>query len=134
MSVARTVRNETKAISLKLSDLKRGEYLLYKLKVWGAKGIFSIVDEKGRVLMKNNDYPDLQQDYLRKWPKTPADLPAEHDIVYTLVVSFIAATKYSYVVELVKEDGYLSEVIKNIDFESENTGDSDYNTLRVLFT
>lgn len=134
MSVARTVRNETKAISLKLSDLKNGEYLLYKLKVWGAKGIFSVVDEKGRVLMKNNDYPGLDQDYVRKWPKTPTDIPVENDIIYTLVVSFVAATKYSYIVELVRENGALSEVIKNIDFESENAGDSDYNTLRVLFT
>ena len=134
MSVARTVRNETKAISLKPTDLRNGEYLLYKLKVRGAKGIFSVVDEKGRVLMKNNDYPDPEQEYLSKWPNTPADIPAEHDIIYTLVVSFIAATKYSYVVELVKGNGSMSEVIKNIDFESENAGDSDYNTLRVLFT
>jgi hypothetical protein len=114
--------------------LKNGEYLLYKLKVWGAKGIFSVVDEKGRVLMKNNDYPGLDQDYVRKWPKTPTDIPVENDIIYTLVVSFVAATKYSYIVELVRENGALSEVIKNIDFESENAGDSDYNTLRVLFT
>jgi hypothetical protein len=134
MSVARTVRNETKAISLKLSDLRNGEYLLYKLKVWGAKGIFSVVDEKGRILMKNNDYPDQEQDYVRKWPKTPADIPAENDIIYTLAVSFNAATKYSYVVELVNENESLSKTIKNIDFESDNAGDSDYNTLRVLFT
>jgi hypothetical protein len=71
---------------------------------------------------------------VRKWPKTPTDIPVENDIIYTLVVSFVAATKYSYIVELVRENGALSEVIKNIDFESENAGDSDYNTLRVLFT
>ena len=134
MSVARTVRNETKAISLKLTDLRNGEYLLYKLKVRGAKGIFSVVDEKGRVLMKNNDYADPEQEYLSKWPKTPADIPTENDIIYTLAVSFATATKYSYVVELVQENGSFSKTIKNIDLESENAGDSDYNTLRVLFT
>ena len=95
MNVARTVRNETKAISLKLSDLYNGEYLLYRLKVWGSQGIFSIVDEKSRVLMKYSDFPNSQQEYLLKWPKTPADIPAEKDIIYTLAVSFMKATKYS---------------------------------------
>jgi hypothetical protein len=134
MTVARTIRNETKAISLKLSDLNNGEYLLYKLKVWGAQGIFSIVDEKSRVIMKSTDFPNPQRDYSRKWPKTPADIPAERDIIYTLVISFNMATKYSYAVEYYKVDGSLPITLKSIDFESENVVDSDYNTLRVLFT
>jgi len=134
MSVARTIRNETKAISLKLSDLNRGEYLLYKLKVWGAQGIFSIVDEKSRILIKSTDYPSPQQDYSRKWPNTPEDIPAEKDIIYTLVVSFIKATKYTFIVEYCKGDGSLPVTLKNIDFESENVSDSDYNTLRILLT
>lgn len=134
MAVARTIRNETRAISLKLSDLKKGEYLVYKLKVWGGQGIFSIVDEKSRVLMKNTDFHETEYDYMRKWPVTPADIPAERDIIYTLVVSFSTATKYSYVVELYKGDGSSPVILKNLDFESQNTTDSDYNTLRVLFT
>jgi hypothetical protein len=134
MNVARTVRNETKSISLKLSDLNNGEYLLYKLKVWGTQGIFSIVDEKSRVIMKSTDYPNPQQDYICKWPKTPTDIPAEKDIIYTLVVSFGSAKKYSYLVELYQPDGSLPVTLKNIDFESEDAVDSDYNTLRILFT
>ncbi|MGD1046694.1 MAG: hypothetical protein ABR936_15405 [Bacteroidota bacterium] len=134
MSVARTVRNETKVISLKLSDLNNGEYLLYRLKVWGAQGIFSIVDEKSRVIMKSTDFPNPQQDYSRKWPKTPEEIPAEKDIIYTLVISFNMATKYSYIVEHYKADGSLPVTLKSIDFESKNVVDSDYNTLRVLFT
>jgi hypothetical protein len=134
VSVARTIRNETRAISLKLSDLKKGEYLVYKLKVWGGQGIFSIVDEKSRVLMKNTDFHETEYDYKRKWPDTPADIPAERDIIYTLVVSFSTARKYSYVVELYKGDGSSPVILKNLDFESQNTTDSDYNTLRVLFT
>ena len=69
MNVARTVRIETKAISLKLSDLNNGEYLLYKLKVWGTRGIFSIVDEKSRVIMKSPQFSNLRQDYSCKWQK-----------------------------------------------------------------
>jgi hypothetical protein len=134
MTVARIVRNETKAISLKLSDLNNGEYLLYKLKVWGAQGIFSIVDEKNRVLMKSTDFFNSQQDYTRKWPQTPADIPIEKDVIYTLVVSFSSATKYSYVVEHHKSDSSLPVVLKDIDFESTNATDTDYNTLRVLFS
>jgi len=133
MSVARTIRNETKAISLKLSDLNNGDYLLYKLKVCGEHGIFSLMDEKNRVLMENIDFPSLQQDYISKWPKTPADIPKENDIIHTLGISFNMAKKYSYVVEHVKANGSAPEIIKNIDFESDNAKDSDYNTLRVLF-
>lgn len=132
MDVARTIRNETKAISLKLSDLKNGEYLLYKLKVHGSQGIFSIVDEKDRVLIKSTNILGAQQDYSCKWPKTPADIPAEKDIIHTLVVSFNKATKYSYVVEHYKADRSLPVTLKSIDFESDNAMDSDYNTLRVL--
>ena len=132
MAVARTIRNEIKAISLKLSDLYNGEYLMYKLKVWGAQGIFSIVDEKSRVLIKNTDFLNSQEDYVRKWPKSPADIPAEKDIIYTLVVYFMKATKYSYVVEQHKTDGSLPIILKSLDFESENATDSDYNTLRIL--
>ncbi|MCX6121622.1 MAG: hypothetical protein NTX44_08385 [Ignavibacteriales bacterium] len=134
MNVARTVRNETKAISLRLSDLNNGEYLLYKLKVWGSQGIFSIVDEKSRVLMKYSDFPNPQQEYLLKWPKTPADIPAENDIIYTLAVSFMKATKYSYAVEHYKADGSSPVTLKSIDFESQKALDSDYNTLRILLT
>ena len=129
MSVARTVRNETKAISLNSADLFRGEY---KLKVWGPQGIFSIIDEKSGVLLKSTDYPQPQQEYIRKWPITPDEIPPEKDIIYTLVVSFIRATKYSFTVELVKPDGSLPVTLKSIDFESKDANDSDYNTLRVL--
>lgn len=133
MGVARTIRNETKAISLKFSDLNKGEYLLYKLKVWGPQGIFSIVDEKNRILIKSSDYPNPQQDYSRKWPNTQDDLPAEKDIIYTLVVCFNKATKYTYIVEHFKADGSLPVTLKSIDFESNSASDSDYNTLRVIF-
>jgi hypothetical protein len=134
MAVARTIRNETKAISLKFSDLNRGEYLLYKLKVWGAQGIFSIVDEKSRILIKSSEYPNPQQEYSCKWPNTQGDIPAEKDIIYTLVVYFNKAAKYTYIVEQFKADGSLPVTLKNIDFESKNASDSDYNTLRVLFS
>jgi hypothetical protein len=134
MAVERTIRKEMKAISLKLSDLNNGEYLLYKLKVWGAQGIFSIVDEKSRVIMKSTDFPNPQQDYSRKWPITPADIPPEKDIIHTLVISFNTATKYSYTIEHYKAKGSLPVTLKSIDFESENAMDSDYNTLRMLFT
>jgi hypothetical protein len=134
MAVARTIRNETKAISLKFSDLNKGEFLLYKLKVWGNQGIFSIVDEKSRTLIKSTEFPNPQDDYLRKWPNAQEDIPAEKDIIYTLVVSFNKATKYTYIVEHHKADGSTPVTIKNIDFESMNSTDSDYNTLRILFT
>jgi hypothetical protein len=134
MAVARTVRNETKAVSLKLSDLNNGEFLVYKLKVWGSQGTFSIVDEKSRVLIKNTDFHNSQEDYVRKWPISPADIPAEKDIIYTLVVSFVKAKKYSYVVEQHKKDGSLPVILKNLDFESEIATDSDYNTLRILLS
>ena len=134
MAVARTIRNETKTISIKLSDIKNGEYLLYKLKVGGNQGIFSIVDEKSRVLIKSPDFPNPQQDYLLKWPKTPSDIPPEKDIIYTLVISFVTATKYTYVVEYFKTDGSLPVTLKDIDYESRNVTDSDYNTLRIIFT
>ena len=134
MAVARTIRNETKAISLKFEDLNKGEYLLYKLKVCGAQGIFSIVDEKSRTLIKSTEFPNPQQDYLRKWPNAQEDIPAEKDIIYTLVVSFNKATKYTYIVEHHKADGSTPVTIKNIDFESMSSTDSDYNTLRILFT
>jgi hypothetical protein len=134
MTVERTVRKETKAISLKLSDLNKGEFLLYKLKVWGDHGIFSLVDEKSRVLIKNNDFPRPQQDYSYKWPQTRSDIPPENDIIYTLAVSFTRASKYTYTIEHFKSDGSKPVTLKDIDFTSQNAADSDYNTLRVLFT
>ena len=133
MNVARTVRNETKAISLKLSDLRNGEYLLYNLKAWGPAAIFKIVDEKNRILIKNTDSHNHQSDFSYKWPNSPADIPPEKDLIYTLVVSFKSATKYSYNVEHHKADGSSPVILKSLDFESQKTTDSDYNTLRVLF-
>ena len=134
MTVVRSVRKETKSISLKLSDLHRGEYLLYNLKVQGSQGIFSIVDEKSRVLLKNTDFPNPQQDYSYKWPKTSSDIPPEKDIIYTLAMFFTQASKYTYTVECFKADGSKPITLKDIDFTSENAADSDYNTLRLLFT
>lgn len=133
MAVVRTIRNEIKTVSLNLSDLNKGEYLLYKLKACEGKGIFSIVDEKSRVLMKSPDAFDSQQDYLLKWPRTLADIPPENDIIYTLVMFFNKSKKYSYIVEHHKANGSFPVILKDIDFESENPADSDYNTLRVLF-
>ena len=71
---------------------------------------------------------------MRKWPKNPTDIPSENDIIYTLVISFFAAAKYSYTVEYHKTDGSMPVTLKNIDYKSENTADSDYNTLRVLLS
>ena len=132
MSVARTIRNETRAISLKSTDLLNGEHLVYKLKVMGSQGIFSIVDEKSRILLKSTDFPVPQAEYSRVWPASPQDIPPEKDLIYTLVVSFSKATKYTYSIEHHKADGSVPTTLKSIDFESKNVTDSDYNTLRVL--
>ena len=132
MSVARTIRNETKSIAIKSSDLLNGEHLVYKLKVLGAQGIFSIVDEKSRILLKSTDFPVPQAEYSRVWPASPLEIPAEKDMIYTLVVSFSKATKYTYSIEHHKADGSGPTTLKSIDFESQNIADSDYNTLRIL--
>ncbi len=84
--------------------------------------------------MKSADFPEPQQDCLRKWPETPSEIPTEKDIIYTLTISFNEASKYSYVVEYYKADGSLPITLKNIDYKSENAADSDYNTLRILLT
>lgn len=133
MAVARTIRNETKALSLKSTDLQNGAYLMYKLKVCGAQGIFSIVDEKSRILLKSTDFAVPQEEYTCKWPTTPKDIPPEKDIIYTLVVSFSKATKYTYNIEYFKPGGSVPVTLKSIDFESQKNTDSDYNTLRILF-
>ena len=69
MAAIRIVRKETPSIKLKRTDLRNGEYLLYRLKVWGDRGVFTLADSEEKILMQDTDFPVPQQEFVCIWPK-----------------------------------------------------------------
>ena len=132
MAAIKIVRKETPSIKLKRTNLRNGEYLLYRLKVWGNRGVFSLVDNEKKVLMKDTDFPDPQQEFVCIWPKKKNEIEEEKDLLHTLSLSFATASKYTFSVQHHKTDGSQVEVLEDIDFESNDTKDEDSTAFRVV--
>ncbi|MDQ3817579.1 MAG: hypothetical protein M3362_07810 [Acidobacteriota bacterium] len=129
--VKKTVRKEISAVFL---NATLDEFLLYKLTVQGATPIFTLVDTNNNLIMSSNDAPNPPGSgtYQRVWPK-PAD-PVSTTTVHTLGIHFLAALKYTYVVEhrvRTSAGSDLKEQLMDIDFESSTATDWVFEGLTV---
>ncbi|HEV2860076.1 MAG TPA: hypothetical protein VGX48_03650 [Pyrinomonadaceae bacterium] len=129
--VKKTVRKLSNSVFLNVSA---DEFLLYKVTVQGATPQFAVVDSSDRIIMSSKDAPNPPGSgtFQREWPK-PID-PTTTLSTHTLAVHFVAALKYTYVVEhraLSDGGSTLIEVLNDIDFESNNAKDFDFQALNV---
>ncbi len=127
MAVQRTVRVDLAAVEVKTSE---GEFIEYKLTVLGARGAFALVDTKGRVIMKDTDWPTPQHEYTKTWPQ--ADCPADGDTTHTLSISFAAAVQYTYLARIMKDVNTQLQVFKDIDFRSNTPTDKAFSAHRIF--
>lgn len=128
MTVVRTCN--TKLLSA-IPKVKEGEYLLYELTVWGAQGIFDIVDENEKVIMSHKQSPGPQQVYQRKWPADPSELPDDNETTHTLGIHFMLATKYLYRLTIRSKTGDLIKTIKDCTYESSNSQESFFEPVHI---
>lgn len=132
MAAIKVVRKETPLIKLKRTNLRNGEYLLYRLKVWGSRGVFSLVENEKKFLMRDTDFPAPRQEFVCIWPKRKNEIEEEKDLLHTLSLSFATARKYNFSIQHHKTDGSQIELLQDIDFESDDTKDEDSTALRVV--
>ena len=135
MPLNQVIRTNVSALEIPRAELEAAaSHLVYEIIVSGAQGKFSIVDNAGRSVMKDTDYPAPRQLYTRKWPHDPGEVPPEDDQTYTLAISFITVTKYTYVVKHCRRDGSVIKVIKDMDVESTDPSDKYFTAHRIFFT
>jgi hypothetical protein len=112
-------------------DPSKGDYLLYELTVWGAQGIFDLVDENDQVVMSHKHWPTPQQNYQRKWPQDPSELPSDKETTHTMGLHFLFATKYAYRLTLRSSNGNVLKTIKECTYESANSHDSFFEPVHI---
>ena len=128
MAVNKTVRKEDVAVLVRVRD---GEHLVYKITVLGAQPIFTLVDQDSRLLMSQDDSSIPQMVYTRRWPN-PTDNPVKVNNDHTMALSFLAAIKYTYLVEHRRSDDSVKSVIIDVDYESQRPEDTFFQNLGVI--
>lgn len=96
-----------------------GEFIRCELKVTGLQALFSFACAH-RTLVSGQSLagPPFQWDYLSK----AADIDAPADS-YALVLSFLQATEYTFVMEHRDSGGAVLKVLKDIDYKSTSVDD-----------
>ena len=107
------------------------EHLLYVVTVRGSRGIFSLADPHGNVLLSEADTTSSRGTFERKWPRAKSEVPSQDSIIHALALQFAAAVRYGYRVEKRAKDGSLVSVVKDCVFESNNPEDERFESLRV---
>lgn len=123
----RTVRTSKDGVGVSLTN---GEHLNYKLTALGAVPVFNLSCEH-RTLFSETDFGPPKMNYEREWPKAPSEKDSDDD-VYVFSLSFFKATKYTLVVERHDATHKVLEVLKDIDYESDDPADAFRETLRVF--
>ena len=124
----RTVRKYTPTVRVAITQ---GEYLFYRLTVWGAEGQFSFSCSH-RTLRSAADFPGHpKQVYEWTWGQKASDKDDDDDI-YGVRMAFITATKYTLLVEHRRKDGSVIQLLTDIDYESTDPGDSYQEDLHVV--
>lgn len=99
-----------------LVDGEAGEFLLYKMTALGDTPLFSLADDRGRIIMTSQGVPP-QMNYERRWPINPDDDPVPAESDHSMVGLMPLVTKYTYKVELHKRDGSLKRVIIHSEYD-----------------
>ncbi len=127
ISGKRTVRTDVVAVKV---NLAQSEYLYYRLTVEGAEAVFEFGCEH-RSMISQNDFTDHPKaEYEWDWGKKPEDRDAPRD-TYGVDVLFLTATKYTLLAEHRDKDKKVIQVLKDIDYESQNPKDKFHETLSV---
>lgn len=123
-----TIREFDGAVKVRVSQ---GEYLFFRLTVQGTMPIFTFAcQHKARI--SEHEFPDHPKKvYEWVWSKNGDESDLKND-VYAITMSFIAATKYTLLVEHRNADDTLIDLLKDIDYESTNPTDNFTETLRIL--
>jgi hypothetical protein len=93
-----------------LVDGEAQEFLLYKITVLGATPLFTLADDRGRIIMTSKNIPP-QMNYQRRWPTSPDDDPVPAESDHSMVGLMSLVTEYTYKVELHNADGSLKSVV-----------------------
>lgn len=123
----RTVRTSIDGVGV---NLTKGEHLNYKLTALGAVPVFNLSCEH-RTLFSETDFGPPKMNYEREWPKDPKEKDADDD-VYVFSLSFLKTTNYTLVVERHDAAHKVLEVLKDIDYESNDPADAFREGLRVF--
>ncbi len=91
-------------------DRRSGEYLLYKITALGSTPMFTLADDRGRMIMTSQGVPP-QMNYQRKWPRSPDDDPVPRINEHAMIGLMGLVTQYTYEVELHRQDDSLKEKV-----------------------
>jgi hypothetical protein len=107
-----------------------GEFIHCELQVTGVQALFSFACIH-RPIKSPQDFPGgspFQWDYLKK--ATDIDTPGDS---YSLVLSFLQATQYTFVMQHRDAAGAVMKVLKDIDYKS-TSSDDVFRDAVLLFT
>jgi len=131
-----TIRTHDVAVVVSLTNR---EYLNYKLTVQGASPVFTFACVHGPRLSEHQFAGHPKSLYEWNWSRPnpgPSGVPNEtsdaSDDLYVVSMSFLAALKYTLVVEHRDQNDGLIRTLKDIDFESTSPKDNFTETLRVF--
>lgn len=125
-----TVRNNRRknAVDVKFNQ---GEYLYFRVKVSGPTASFTFNCNDGAILSsKTADFPNHPQQ-VYEWTKKAADVHSDDDM-HGLRMLFITNHKYTYFVEHRDASNNIIEILKDVDFESQNNKDKFTELLRIF--
>jgi hypothetical protein len=122
-----------------LINLSAGEYIFYKLTVKGAEPLFTYACKDRARLSEHQFQGHPKKTYEWTWSRNQplaAGIPNENgdapDDLYVVSMSFIAAIKYTLLVEQRRADDSVIRKLKDIDYESQSPEDNFTETLRVF--
>jgi hypothetical protein len=110
----------------------KGEYLRYRIHVEGANPVFgwACKDRERRI---SRDFPGHpKQVYEWTWCRNNPQERDSNDDVYSVLMRFTAAVKYTLVVEHLDRNDRLIATLIDADYESQDPRDSFTNPLRVF--
>ncbi|HEV2177889.1 MAG TPA: hypothetical protein VGW33_11925 [Terriglobia bacterium] len=122
-----TIRRNAAATQI---DQAANESLHYKLTALGAEPEFAFSCQH-RQILSSKTWSSPQMIYEWDLGKKPGDFDATDD-VYVVAMSFARITKYTLQVEHRNQFGSVIEVLKDIDYESQDPNDSYNDSLRVF--
>ena len=110
--------------------LSPGQKLRYSLKVLGAIPVFTFACEhKARLSAEEfPDHPKEDHEWIWEYPQDADGV----DEVYTVLMSFVTATKYTLRVELLSANNNLIDTLKDLDGSSLNPADKLPAALEVI--
>ena len=122
-----TIREYDSGIKVRVSS---GEYLYFRLTAQGAEPIFTFACKHKARLSEHQFDGHPKKVYEWTWSKGADESDNPKDM-YAVGMSFIAALRYTLLVEHRAQDDSLIDLVKDIDYESNQPADNYTETLRI---